>query len=430
MKSKAVAKRIIDIIMLFMLPVLMAEILTGQQAHEWLGTGMVLLFLLHHVLNFGWMRNLFQGNYTPLRCVGTVINTLLLFDFLALAFSGIIMSSFVFEWLPFSGGMITARTLHLFSSHWGLILMSLHTGMHWKLVLGTCKSKMPERKIADVFLWLLRGAAFGIVLFGIYGFMQQKMTDYLFMQTHFVFFDEAKSMLMFYAEVTAMIGMFIVAGHYLGVAMQKWRCGKTGKRIAKILAFCIPVVVIATVIFFLNYGNSNSGDTWNTDAPSTEKNVEKQTPSQEETAQTQTEVKDGFVFISGGTFEMGSPEDEAWRSDDETLHTVTISDFYISPYELTQKEYQEITGENPSNFKGDNLPVENISWLDAVAYCNARSERDGLNPVYMIDGGNVSWNRAADPIRFFWRRSRSCCRRLSGIRRKSWKPWSRPRRMW
>lgn len=50
---------------------------------------------------------------------------------------------------------------------------------------------------------------------------------------------------------------------------------------------------------------------------------------------------------------MGSPEDEAWRLEDEMQHTVTVSDFYISIYELTQAEYQEIMGENPSNFSGD-----------------------------------------------------------------------------
>ena len=72
---------------------------------------------------------------------------------------------------------------------------------------------------------------------------------------------------------------------------------------------------------------------------------------------------------------MGSPESEAWRSADETQHLVTVSDFYMSKYELTQKEYEEITGNNPSNFSEENLPVENISWLDAVAYCNARSEK-------------------------------------------------------
>ena len=65
MKQKALIKRIIDAAMLLLLPVLMAEILTGQWLHEWLGTGMVVLFILHHILNFGWMRNLFKGTYSP-----------------------------------------------------------------------------------------------------------------------------------------------------------------------------------------------------------------------------------------------------------------------------------------------------------------------------------------------------------------------------
>lgn len=110
-------------------------------------------------------------------------------------------------------------------------------------------------------------------------------------------------------------------------------------------------------------------------------------------------IPDDFVLIKGGTFQMGSPETEAWRSADETQHPVVISDFYMSKYELTQKEYEEITGNNPSNFSGENLPVENISWLDAIAYCNARSEKDGLTPVYTIDGQNVSWDRSANGYR-------------------------------
>lgn len=43
-----------------------------------------------------------------------------------------------------------------------------------------------------------------------------------------------------------------------------------------------------------------------------------------------------FVLINGGTFQMGSPESESWRSEDETAHTMTVSDFYISQYEVTQ----------------------------------------------------------------------------------------------
>lgn len=110
-------------------------------------------------------------------------------------------------------------------------------------------------------------------------------------------------------------------------------------------------------------------------------------------------VPEHFVLIQGGSFQMGSPEEEAWRSDDETQHTVTVSDFYMSQYELTQEEYEAVTGENPSNFAGENLPVENVSWLSAVAYCNARSQQEGLTPVYTIEGQNISWDRSADGYR-------------------------------
>lgn len=61
--------------------------------------------------------------------------------------------------------------------------------------------------------------------------------------------------------------------------------------------------------------------------------------------------EDGFVSITGGTFDMGSPEDEPWRGEDETLRSVTVGDFFISPYEVTQAEYEALTDANPSAFK-------------------------------------------------------------------------------
>ena len=110
-------------------------------------------------------------------------------------------------------------------------------------------------------------------------------------------------------------------------------------------------------------------------------------------------VYHAMVSIQGGTFFMGSPEDEMWREPDETLHEVTVKGFSISRYEVTQDEYMEVTGENPSQFQGQGLPVENVSWYEAVSYCNSLSEREGLQPAYRIDGKQVTWDEEADGYR-------------------------------
>ena len=69
----------------------------------------------------------------------------------------------------------------------------------------------------------------------------------------------------------------------------------------------------------------------------------------------EVEIPEDFVLIQGGTFQMGSPESEAWRSADETQHTVTVSDFYMSKYELTQKEYEKISLHSIGRFRSDLL---------------------------------------------------------------------------
>ena len=108
---------------------------------------------------------------------------------------------------------------------------------------------------------------------------------------------------------------------------------------------------------------------------------------------------DDFIRINGGTFIMGSPADEAGRFSNELQRQVTLSSFYIGKYEVTQADYQELMGTNPSYFKGPDLPVEQVSWFDAVEYCNRLSERNGLERVYTINGQSVSWNRDANGYR-------------------------------
>jgi formylglycine-generating enzyme required for sulfatase activity len=90
-------------------------------------------------------------------------------------------------------------------------------------------------------------------------------------------------------------------------------------------------------------------------------------------------VKLEMLLVPPGSFMMGSPESEPKRPGDaemEKLHKVTITQpFYLGKFELTQAQYEKVTGKNPSSVKGDDLPVSDIVWDDAVAFCKAASEK-------------------------------------------------------
>ena len=91
-----------------------------------------------------------------------------------------------------------------------------------------------------------------------------------------------------------------------------------------------------------------------------------------------------FAYIPPGKFLMGSPESEKDRDSDETQHSVTLTrGFYMGVHPVTQAQYEAVTGTNPSQFKGDTLPVESVSWEDAVKFCNALSKKEGKTPCYM-----------------------------------------------
>jgi len=98
-----------------------------------------------------------------------------------------------------------------------------------------------------------------------------------------------------------------------------------------------------------------------------------------------------MVPIPAGTFMMGSPETEPNRETDETQHSVTLSAFSMSKYQVTQAQYQAVMGSGEDRTtdtygKGDNYPIYYVNWYDAIVFCNKLSVMEGLNPVYSIGG--------------------------------------------
>jgi formylglycine-generating enzyme required for sulfatase activity len=98
------------------------------------------------------------------------------------------------------------------------------------------------------------------------------------------------------------------------------------------------------------------------------------------------------VFVKGGPI----------MNTKSNYKGATVSSFYIGKYEVTQKEWIEVMGSNPSTFIGDNLPVEMVSWYDVVEYCNKRSITEGLKPYYNIDKNNKDTNNKSDNDNIKW----------------------------
>jgi formylglycine-generating enzyme required for sulfatase activity len=95
-----------------------------------------------------------------------------------------------------------------------------------------------------------------------------------------------------------------------------------------------------------------------------------------------------MVFIEGGTFKNTKSNyygKSVIPSRPYVSRTVAVPSFYLGQFEVTQKEWTEIMGSNPAQFKGDDLPVESVSWYDCIEYCNRRSLKEGLVPCYAID---------------------------------------------
>ena len=159
MKPKALWKMAVDLAMTVLLFCLMAYLLVGETAHEWLGVAMFGLFLLHHGLNGHWHHNLAKGRYTPLRVFQTVVDVLILLAMAGLMVSGVILSRVVFSFLPISGGMGFARTLHMLASYWGFLFISMHLGLHWGVVMGVMRKAANKKAPSAARTWLLRSAA-------------------------------------------------------------------------------------------------------------------------------------------------------------------------------------------------------------------------------------------------------------------------------
>lgn len=206
--KKPVLRRVVDLLMAVALLLLMSYSLIGEAAHEWIGIGMFLLFVLHLILNRNWIAGLRKGRCSAYRVVQTVLVLLCFQAMVGLMASGIILSQHVFPALHIRGLSDAARQLHMLCSFWGFGFMSLHLGLHWSAILHMAnRFAVTKRPVFRLLGWLT--AAYGVYAFG-----KRRFPGYLLQQTHFLFLDYEEPLIFFFADHLAIMGTFIFCAHY------------------------------------------------------------------------------------------------------------------------------------------------------------------------------------------------------------------------
>ena len=103
-------------------------------------------------------------------------------------------------------------------AYWGFVLMSLHLGLHWGMVSGAVKRKFPS-----VGKSMMRGAAVLTAAYGMFAFWRNRLPDYLFLRSHFVFFDFEQPLALFFLDYLAIVGLFVCCGYYGGKLLKRGR---------------------------------------------------------------------------------------------------------------------------------------------------------------------------------------------------------------
>lgn len=209
---------VVDILMFILFVLLMGYHIISDMNHEILGVFLFILFIIHHILNIKWYKTIFKGNITFIKVLFIVVNFLLLLAILGIIISGVLISGYVFSFLDIPVTSL-GRKLHLFSTSWGFVLMGIHLGLHFKMMLTKILKKL-KNSAFEYFVYLL---IFIVVLLGMYAFVKNGYGRDMMLLTDFKFFDYEQSSIMFYLEQLSIMFClsFITYGIVLLVGRKK-----------------------------------------------------------------------------------------------------------------------------------------------------------------------------------------------------------------
>lgn len=179
MNKTVIVKRVVDVVMYVLFLVLMGQYALGGAAHEWLGIAVGILFVVHNALNYKWYLALFRGKYDALRIIRTVVNFLLIVAVVGCAVSGILVSRHIFS-VQNGTAVEFGRALHLVSTAWAFVLMSLHLGLHRSVFVSVGKKLRAGETVKKRLLVICRVLVLCLFVYGLFLFVGRRFWEELF----------------------------------------------------------------------------------------------------------------------------------------------------------------------------------------------------------------------------------------------------------
>jgi len=187
-------------------------------AHELIGTAMFLLIIVHNGFNRRWYGRLSKAPRDALGLSNTVTILSLATVMLVLLVTSLMISRSVFGFLPLSGGY-SVRQIHTLAAYWALVIVSIHLGMRWSMIMATFRGLCGITTPNTVRVVLLRIAALAIAAYGIHSSIVMAIGSKLTAQVTMDFWDFEASTQGFFVHNTSILALYVFLGHYA----TKWR---------------------------------------------------------------------------------------------------------------------------------------------------------------------------------------------------------------
>lgn len=214
----------LDLIAVGLVLVALAYYWLDNLTHEWIGTVIFLLVLVHNLFNRRWWATFAKARSDPLHVADRALTLSLLVSMLALLVTSVMISQTVFAFMSLDGGP-TARQVHLLAAYWMVVFVSIHLGFRWQRVIVTARNvfNLTGESMARVIA--LRVVAIGISLYGLKSSFEMGVGSKLALQMSLEWWDFEASTMGFFWHWLSIVGLYTCLTHYV----LQWKKSKTRK---------------------------------------------------------------------------------------------------------------------------------------------------------------------------------------------------------